>query len=51
VFALCAQGQHDVTTKYGIAGIITAIACFPCGLIALFLDVEKRCVRCGQRVG
>lgn len=35
VFAMCAQGNHDVTTKYGMAGIITAIVCFPCGLLAL----------------
>ncbi|TFK93088.1 hypothetical protein K466DRAFT_479298 [Polyporus arcularius HHB13444] len=51
LFAMCAAGNHDVTTKYGIAGIITAIVCFPCGLICLFADTEKRCVRCGSRVG
>nr|VWO95080.1 Zn(2)-C6 fungal-type domain-containing protein [Ganoderma boninense] len=36
--------------KYGMAGIITAIVCFPCGLLALLCDQEKRCVRCGSRV-
>ena len=36
VFALCAQGQHDVTNKYGVVGIILAIVCFPCGLFALW---------------
>ncbi|PIL22637.1 hypothetical protein GSI_15328 [Ganoderma sinense ZZ0214-1] len=50
LFAMCAQGNHDVTTKYGMAGIITAIVCFPCGLLALLCDQEKRCVRCGSRV-
>ncbi|KAI0754874.1 hypothetical protein C8Q80DRAFT_1063833, partial [Daedaleopsis nitida] len=47
---MCASGNHDVTTKYGIAGIITAVVCFPCGLICLFMDTEKRCARCGVRV-
>ncbi|EIW59247.1 uncharacterized protein TRAVEDRAFT_71387 [Trametes versicolor FP-101664 SS1] len=49
LFALCAAGNHDFETKHGIAGIICAILCFPCGLICLFTDVEKRCVRCGVR--
>ncbi|KAI0667617.1 hypothetical protein C8Q78DRAFT_1051799 [Trametes maxima] len=51
LFAMCAAGQHDVTTKHGIAGIIGAILLFPIGLLCLFLDVEKRCVRCGARLG
>ncbi|KAI0712260.1 hypothetical protein C8Q76DRAFT_482262 [Earliella scabrosa] len=50
VFAMCAQGNHDIETKYGVAGIITAVLCFPCGLFCLFADTEKRCVRCGTRV-
>ncbi|KAJ6521057.1 hypothetical protein DFH09DRAFT_1331410 [Mycena vulgaris] len=36
VFAQCAHGIHQSTTKYGVFGIITAVVCFPCGLIALF---------------
>ncbi|KAJ3568161.1 hypothetical protein NP233_g5895 [Leucocoprinus birnbaumii] len=32
---LCAQGMHARTRKYGACGIITAILCFPIGLIAL----------------
>lgn len=35
VLARCARGQHDATRKYGMCGIITAIVCFPCGLICL----------------
>uniref|UniRef100_D8PT71 Uncharacterized protein n=1 Tax=Schizophyllum commune (strain H4-8 / FGSC 9210) TaxID=578458 RepID=D8PT71_SCHCM len=50
LFAQCAQGVHDPKTKYGVCGIITAVLCFPCGLICLFLDTEKRCARCGVKV-
>ncbi|TBU29941.1 hypothetical protein BD311DRAFT_755492 [Dichomitus squalens] len=50
LFAMCAQGNHDATTKYGVVGIILAVVCFPCGLFALLCDREKRCVRCGVRV-
>ncbi|KAI0766372.1 hypothetical protein BD413DRAFT_481104, partial [Trametes elegans] len=50
LMAMCATGNHDVSKKYGVAGIICAILCFPCGLICLFSDVEKRCVRCGVMV-
>ncbi|KAM5534986.1 hypothetical protein V8D89_011359 [Ganoderma adspersum] len=46
---MCASGNHDPSKKYGICGILTAIFCFPCGLICLFTDVEKRCVRCGVK--
>ncbi|KAF9447215.1 hypothetical protein P691DRAFT_671954 [Macrolepiota fuliginosa MF-IS2] len=46
---LCQQGQHARTRKYGACGIITAILLFPIGLIALFLDVEEYCTRCGTR--
>ncbi|TBU29940.1 hypothetical protein BD309DRAFT_949373 [Dichomitus squalens] len=46
---MCASGNHDYTKKYGICGIICAIVLFPCGLICLFTDVEKRCVRCGAK--
>ncbi|KAK7031152.1 hypothetical protein VNI00_013567 [Paramarasmius palmivorus] len=47
LFAQCAQGIHQPTTKYGMCGIITAIMCFPCGLICLFSDTEQKCDRCG----
>ncbi|KAJ7788036.1 hypothetical protein B0H14DRAFT_3504672 [Mycena olivaceomarginata] len=47
LFAQCAQGIHQPTTKYGVFGIITAVVCFPCGLIALCIDVERKCDRCG----
>ncbi|KAI0769988.1 hypothetical protein C8Q74DRAFT_864828 [Fomes fomentarius] len=49
LFAQCAAGNHDVTTKYGVFGIIMAVVCFPCGLICL-TDTEKRCARCGVRL-
>ena len=35
VFAMCANGNHDVVTKYGMVGILTAVFCFPIGLLAL----------------
>lgn len=47
LFARCARGDHDVETRYGPCGIITAILCFPIGLICLFIDTEKKCSRCG----
>ncbi|KAF7763662.1 hypothetical protein Agabi119p4_8199 [Agaricus bisporus var. burnettii] len=45
--ALCQQGHHAITTRYGPCGIITAVILFPIGLLALLVDVEKRCTRCG----
>ncbi|KAF7294857.1 hypothetical protein MIND_01023600 [Mycena indigotica] len=50
LFAQCAQGQHSPTTKYGVCGIITAVVCFPIGLICLFIDTEQRCDRCGIKL-
>ena len=35
VLARCAHGEHDPQNKYGICGIITALVCFPIGLICL----------------
>ena len=35
VMNMCAAGNHDPSKKYGICGILTAIFCFPCGLICL----------------
>ncbi|KAI0696020.1 hypothetical protein BC835DRAFT_1272470 [Cytidiella melzeri] len=50
LLARCARGEHDVEKKYGPCGIITAVICFPIGLIALFIDVERKCSRCGVRL-
>ncbi|KAI8986060.1 hypothetical protein BD414DRAFT_487496 [Trametes punicea] len=50
LMAMCAAGNHDISKKHGICGIICAVLLFPCGLICLFTDVEKRCVRCGAKV-
>lgn len=50
LFARCAQGVHEPTTKYGVCGIITAVVCFPIGLICLFMDTEQKCARCGIRL-
>ncbi|KAF4616384.1 hypothetical protein D9613_008450 [Agrocybe pediades] len=47
LFAECARGNHQRTTSYGICGIITAVVCFPIGLICLFTDSEQKCARCG----
>jgi len=51
LFAQCATGNHDRDTKYGACGIITAVICFPIGLLALFIDREVRCARCSVRLG
>ncbi|KAH7871563.1 uncharacterized protein C8R40DRAFT_1120987 [Lentinula edodes] len=38
---------HNQKTKYGICGILTAILCFPCGLMFIVSsDRKKRCARC-----
>ncbi|KAJ3512752.1 hypothetical protein NLJ89_g3341 [Agrocybe chaxingu] len=50
LFAQCALGNHEKTTRYGICGIIAAIVLFPFGLICLFTDTEKKCARCGVRL-
>ncbi|KAJ7581256.1 hypothetical protein C8J56DRAFT_794447 [Mycena floridula] len=51
LFARCAQGAcMSLTTKYGVCGIITAVVCFPIGLICLFMDTEQKCARCGIRL-
>ena len=36
VYALCARGEHDVVTSFGLCGIICAILLFPIGLIFLW---------------
>lgn len=50
LFAQCARGNHDVTTSFGLCGIICAILLFPIGLIFLCIDTEKKCSRCGVRL-
>ncbi|KAI0035934.1 hypothetical protein K488DRAFT_82546 [Vararia minispora EC-137] len=50
LFAKCAQGDHDVTTTFGLCGIICAVLLFPFGLVCLCMDSEKKCARCGARV-
>ncbi|KAI0273723.1 hypothetical protein BC834DRAFT_785015, partial [Gloeopeniophorella convolvens] len=50
LFARCARGDHEVTTSFGLCGIICAILLFPIGLIFLCIDTEKKCVRCGVRL-
>uniref|UniRef100_A0A0W0FAG3 Uncharacterized protein n=1 Tax=Moniliophthora roreri TaxID=221103 RepID=A0A0W0FAG3_MONRR len=50
LFAQCAQGIHEPKTSYGPCGIITAVLCFPCGLICLFTDTEQKCSRCGVKL-
>ncbi|KAK7020541.1 hypothetical protein R3P38DRAFT_3198168 [Favolaschia claudopus] len=34
----------------GVCGIITAVVCFPIGLICLFIDTEQKCDRCGIKL-
>ncbi|TFK54835.1 hypothetical protein OE88DRAFT_1653353 [Heliocybe sulcata] len=50
VLARCARGDHDATTSYGAGGIITAVICFPIGLLCLAADKEVKCTRCGVRL-
>jgi len=50
LWARCASGDHDVTTTFGLCGIICAVLLFPIGLICLCLDSEKKCARCGIRL-
>ncbi|KAJ7866828.1 hypothetical protein B0H14DRAFT_3592342 [Mycena olivaceomarginata] len=50
LFAQCAQGMHQPSKKYGVFGIIVAVVCFPIGLIALLIDVENKCDRCGLKL-
>jgi len=50
LFSACARGQHDRTTKFGTCGIVTAICCFPIGLLCLCADKEVRCARCGVKL-
>jgi len=48
LLAKCAEGLHDYSTSYGIVGILSAVICFPCGIVGLFIDQERKCVRCGH---
>ncbi|KAI0731949.1 hypothetical protein C8Q72DRAFT_950812 [Fomitopsis betulina] len=48
LLAQCARGEHQVTKKYGVCGIICAVCLFPIGLLCLLCDVKKKCERCGQ---
>ncbi|KAJ6623560.1 hypothetical protein B0H10DRAFT_2010503 [Mycena sp. CBHHK59/15] len=50
LYAQCAQGIHQPTTKYGLCGLICAIVFFPIGLICLFTDTEQKCDRCGIKL-
>ncbi|KAF8970563.1 hypothetical protein BDZ97DRAFT_50384 [Flammula alnicola] len=50
LFARCARGDHQWTMKFGLCGILTAIFCFPFGLLCLFLDTDQQCSRCGVRM-
>jgi len=47
LLARCAQGNHQPTRHYGVAGIIFAVILFPIGLICLAVDSETNCSRCG----
>ena len=41
VLAQCARGQHQVTKKYGVCGIICAVLLFPCGLLCLLYVIRR----------
>ena len=35
VMAKCARGEHQVSRKYGVVGIIFGVALFPVGMLAM----------------
>lgn len=45
--ALCQQKGHEPMTNYGTLGILSAIFCFPVGIICCLLDQRTMCRRCG----
>ncbi|KAH9936181.1 uncharacterized protein B0H18DRAFT_1113614 [Fomitopsis serialis] len=47
MMAKCARGEHQLTKKYGPAGIICSVFLFPVGLLFLLCDNKKKCERCG----
>ncbi|TFY62474.1 hypothetical protein EVJ58_g3852 [Rhodofomes roseus] len=47
LMAKCARGEHQITKKYGVIGIICSVALFPVGMLALLCDNTKKCDRCG----
>jgi len=49
-FAQCAIGNHEMSRKYGMLGIVCAIVFFPIGFLCMFADVEETCTRCGKRL-
>ncbi|KAK7692319.1 hypothetical protein QCA50_003944 [Cerrena zonata] len=50
LYARCARGDHSLVSKHGAVGIICAVIMFPIGFTCFFLDVEKKCERCGTVV-
>ncbi|KAJ2914013.1 hypothetical protein MD484_g6390, partial [Candolleomyces efflorescens] len=50
LYGRCAAGVHEPSTKFGPCGIITAIVCFPIGLLCLLVDNERRCTVCGVKL-
>ncbi|KAK7692011.1 hypothetical protein QCA50_005416 [Cerrena zonata] len=50
LYARCARGDHSLDSKHGVVGIICAILLFPIGFTCFFLDVERKCERCGTVV-
>lgn len=45
VLAQCARGQHQVTKKYGVCGIICAVCLFPIGLLCLLYVAYRTSLR------
>ncbi|KAH9936218.1 uncharacterized protein B0H18DRAFT_972862 [Fomitopsis serialis] len=39
LMARCARGEHQVSTKYGVVGIICSVALFPVGMLCLLYVV------------
>ncbi|RXW19584.1 hypothetical protein EST38_g6274 [Candolleomyces aberdarensis] len=50
LYGRCAAGIHEPSTRFGPCGIVTAIVCFPIGLLCLLVDNERRCTVCGVRL-
>ncbi|EPT05142.1 hypothetical protein FOMPIDRAFT_1139162 [Fomitopsis schrenkii] len=47
LMAKCARGEHQVSRKYGVVGIIFGVALFPVGMLVMLCDRKKKCDRCG----
>ncbi|CAK9785962.1 unnamed protein product [Cutaneotrichosporon oleaginosum] len=43
-------GGHEPQSRPGLVGVLIAICFFPCGLVALCIDEERKCKHCGYLI-